>query len=237
MPRQNVRACRLAPRPKGDGFFKSGTGGDDDRETVDRRQDAKERTGLEWLIPVLSGSLRPGDPRGKPRFRPGTAFAGGSEVICIELDMIPGTDGTDFGKRRRYARRVIGITAEATFERAMQAMNWAPSTCGSSLSRRTGSAGTDPLLPGTGESARMDSRPPSASPPSPIGRCFAEEEAKPATSLDPAGNARGDRSPHRFLQNYPFLATDPASLSDAVVALFPGLARRLNRRYTGKPTG
>jgi two-component system response regulator YesN len=190
-------------------------------------RDAKERTGLEWLIqsyPVPFDRVIHGENHDSALER---LLQEVPEVICIELDMIPRDRWDGFRQAaRRYARRVIGITAEATFERAMQAIElgavdlWVKPVSPDRV-RRTLIRCYRELA----ESARMDSPPPpSASPAFSYRALFlAEEEAKPATLLLIQPETPEEIAPlHRFLQNYPFRSQPTLlPLSDAVVALFP----------------
>ncbi|MEW9032623.1 MAG: response regulator, partial [Planifilum fimeticola] len=150
-------------------------------------RDAKERTGLEWLIQSYPVPFDRVIHAENPDSALERLLQEVPQVICIELDMIPRDLWDGFRQTvRRYTRRVIGITAEATFERAMQAIElravdlWVKPVSPDRV-RRTLSRCYRELA----ETARIESPPSPSAPPSFSYRALflEEEEAKPATLL------------------------------------------------------
>lgn len=190
-------------------------------------RDPKERTGLEWLIQSYPVPFDRVIHAENPDSALERLLQEVPQVICIELDMIPRDLWDGFRQTvRRYARRVIGITAEATFERAMQAIElravdlWVKPVSPDRV-RRTLSRCYRELA----ETAPVDS--PSA-PPAPSPFSYRElfldgDAAKPGPLLLIQPETSEEIAPlHRFLQNYPFRSQPSLfPLSDAVVALFP----------------
>ena len=190
-------------------------------------RDPKERTGLEWLIQSYPVPFDRVIHAENPDSALEQLLQEVPQVICIELDMIPRDLWDGFRQTvRRYARRVIGITAEATFERAMQAIElravdlWVKPVSPDRV-RRTLSRCYRELA----ETARIETpSSPSASPSFSYRALFLEEEeAHPAPLLLIQPETPEEIAPlHRFLQNYPFRSQPSLfPLSDAVVALFP----------------
>lgn len=189
-------------------------------------RDAKERTGLEWLIqsyPVPFDRVIHAENHDSALER---LLQEIPQVLCIELDMIPRDLWDRFRQTvRRYARRVIGITAEATFERAMQAIElhavdlWVKPVSPERV-RRTLTSCYRELAETAPDSPSFPSAP---SPFSYREFFLKEEEAKPGPLLLIQPETSEEIAIlHRFLRHYPFRPQPSLfPLSDAVVALFP----------------
>ncbi|OYD06245.1 helix-turn-helix domain-containing protein [Paludifilum halophilum] len=86
-------------------------------------RDPKERYGLEWLVrsyPVPFDPVLLAEDAGEAEE---SMEQEAPQVLCLELDMVPRDRWETFKKGvSRHVQAVIGVTAEATFERAIQAI-------------------------------------------------------------------------------------------------------------------
>ncbi|PTX60348.1 AraC family two component transcriptional regulator [Melghirimyces profundicolus] len=188
-------------------------------------RDPKERTGLEWLVRSYPIPFTEVQTAGDFGTLMETLVRQTPSVCCVELDMIPRKHWDAFRRRIRvYSRTVIGITAEATFERAMQAIElhaadlWVKPVSPDRIKRSLNTA-----YRGVAESSGRE-KPASISHASPLSyrSLFLEEDRGTGTLLllQPE-SPDAIPSLYRFLENYPF--QDPPflfPLSDAVAAVF-----------------
>ena len=190
-------------------------------------RDEKERTGLEWLVRAWPipfqkvvttadfDTLLEGLTREVP------------SVCCIELDMIPRERWEEFRRLLpAYTRRVIGMTAEATFDRAVQAIElhavdlWVKPASPDRIKRSLNRACREltEAVSGTDPASLSVPTPPS------YRSLFLEEPEEGKQRLMLLQPERTETVPalYRFLEDYPF--HEPPRLfplSDTVAAVFP----------------
>ncbi|EGK08664.1 AraC/XylS family transcriptional regulator [Desmospora sp. 8437] len=190
-------------------------------------RDEKERTGLEWLVGAWPipfqrvvtaadfDTLWEGLTREVP------------SVCCIELDMIPRERWEEFRRLLpAYTRTVIGMTAEATFDRAVQAIElhavdlWVKPVSPDRIKRSLNRAWR-----GLTEAASDTDPAPLSTPTPPSYRSlFLEEGGAGEGCLMLLQPERPETVPalYRFLEEYPFHDQPHLfPLSDAVAAIFP----------------
>ncbi|SEN80781.1 helix-turn-helix domain-containing protein [Lihuaxuella thermophila] len=191
-------------------------------------RDSKEREGLKWLVqayPIPFGQVHlAGNPDELIRLLEREA----PEVLCIELDMIPRSQWEQFKKHAvHFVQRVIGMTAEATFERAMQAIElhavdlWVKPVSPDRMKRRLTHVYKQMA---ENRSSFQGSHPPVLAPVS-YQTLFLEQkslnENRSLLLIQPE-QAKFVPVLHQFLEEYPFHhRPDLFPLSDAVVCVFP----------------
>ncbi|MGP7816947.1 helix-turn-helix domain-containing protein [Niallia sp. 01092] len=88
-------------------------------------RDSNERTAIEWLISVYSLPINKVFTVSTLRETMTILEKEVPDILYIELDMIPNEEWTSITKYVKYFNpNVIAVTAEATFERAKQAIEW-----------------------------------------------------------------------------------------------------------------
>lgn len=191
-------------------------------------RDRSERDGITWLIeayslPFQQVAVASTYSQMQEQFRQ-TVF----DVLCIELELIPGRCWDEFCKISKNAcRRILAVTTEPTFERAMQALELGAFTL---LLK--------PLAPDKLQDSlrkALDSLQNEQSPPSPrlqertnavfsYEHLFLDDEKNRASNtcwllIDPEYAPIADL--HDFLRNLPFFTNVSIfPLSDTVVCLF-----------------
>ncbi|MFC4077815.1 helix-turn-helix domain-containing protein [Salinithrix halophila] len=190
-------------------------------------RDGKERSGLEWLIQsyplpyeeVLAAQDTESLIAELERKTP--------EVVCLELDLVPPEQWEEVKRVvRRYAQMVVGMTAEATFERASQAIElhatdlWVKPLSPDRVKRTLRRYSRE-----LAETERTEPATPASSPSVGYRSLFMDQPAgRSAGTLMLAQPEKEERLPAlvSFLETYPF-SRQPIilPLSQAVACIFP----------------
>ncbi|SMO71292.1 response regulator transcription factor [Melghirimyces algeriensis] len=191
-------------------------------------RDKKEQIGLEWLVRAY--------PIPFQEIKTATDFDSLLEqltqsppsVCCVELDMVPRKRWEEFRRLANiYTRTIIGMTAEATFDRAVQAIElhafdlWVKPASPDRIKRSLNRAFRELTETPT---ERENQSSPTAAPPFSYRSLFIEEEGKQAGTLLLLQPETPESIPslYRFLEDYPFHHQPMLfPLSDAVAAVYP----------------
>ncbi|MDA8353977.1 MAG: helix-turn-helix domain-containing protein [Firmicutes bacterium] len=202
-------------------------------------RDVNERTGLAWVVrsyPIPFSSVDTAENYEELLDKWVRELPA---VVCVELDMISRDQWEVFRRLvRTYRCQVIGITAEATFERALQAIElhaedlWVKPVSPDRIKRTLLEIGRE----------RNDPSPtvePSSLPPLSYRSLFLDEEGETAPLLlfQPESERSVSRL-HQFLEDAPF--SEPPRLfplSDTVAAVFPGIKPEKEKMETFRREG
>lgn len=191
-------------------------------------RDSKEREGLKWLVQAYPIPFEQVDLAGNPDELIRLLERETPDVLCIELDMIPRSEWEHFKKSAvHFVQKVIGMTAEATFERAMQAIElhavdlWVKPVSPDRIKRR--------LTRVYKQIAENHSGVPGSNPPvrAPVSyqTLFLDQKSlgeNRSLLLVQPEQAKFVPNLHKFLEEYPFHhRPDLFPLSDSVVCVFP----------------
>lgn len=189
-------------------------------------RDGKERTGLEWLVRAYPIPFQSVEMASDFDTLLEKLTQGAPPVCCIELDMIPRERWEEFRRLvPSYTRTVIGITAEATFERAVQAIElhavdlWVKPVSPDRIKHTLNRAYRE-----WAEIPSGTDLPSSPSPTAPLSyrSLFLAEEGDGILLLLQPEKAKTIPALYRFLEGYPF-HDQPLlfPLSDTVAVVFP----------------